>query len=59
MIVASVINFGFCRPDDPVEVTDFIPGAKKELDDLTQLSPDEQAKHVMKMFSKKKVTHRG
>ncbi len=53
MIIAATINSGFCRPDEPVEYTDFVPGMLSQKVDLNKLPPEEQAAKVMSMFSKR------
>lgn len=54
ILASAVINFSMSRPDDPVDVMDFVPGGKEEKD-LRNLSPQEQAEYVMNQMSKKRI----
>jgi len=55
MITAAVMNFSMCHPEEHVQVMDLVPGEKKAVD-LTKLSPEEQAAHIMNELSKKRIT---
>lgn len=53
IVAAAVINFSMGHPDEPVSPMQFVPKQKEEVD-LSKLSPEEAARHVMGQFGKKK-----
>jgi hypothetical protein len=59
IIAAAVVNFSMGRPEKPMSPLDFVPGVKKKDFDLSTMSPEDQAKYIKGMFSKKIYNRKG
>jgi len=53
VLAASIINSGFCRPEKPVKVMDFVPGEKPKDTDMSMMTAEQAAAHMMNTFSKR------
>jgi hypothetical protein len=59
VVASAVVNWSMCRGENfkPVNPWDFVPGgnpnAEAAVVDLTTLSPEDQARHIKGLFSKK------
>ncbi len=60
IIASSIINSSMGAPEKAISPWDFVPGEKeqKETMDLTQMTPEDQASYVLKMFNKIKRTRK-
>lgn len=60
IVAAAIINFSMSPPKEPVSARDFVPdfdGTKEEKEefDLRNLSPEDQKRYIIDMFSKKVI----
>jgi len=60
VVAAAVVNFSMCRPEKPISPEEFVPKTKatKEFD-LRDMTPEQQAKYIKNMFSKKTYRRKG
>lgn len=56
VIASAIINFSMNRPEIPVSPSDFVPGIEKEEQDLSKMSAEAAAAHVMSTFSKRTIS---
>jgi hypothetical protein len=54
LIVANVINFSMCHPDQTVSMMDFVPKRRNEKEqNLLEMAPEQQAAAIIGKMTKK------